>query len=146
MEVVATILNETRPNDIEYLETMTKAQIIRLLKQSLLLPHEVTIALANDVSEMVEKTEARDLITLSEWLDKNGYHIEDSAKYRLANLVAQGYKEKYQKLPRKIARQDSRGKYLKKSYGYDTDELPVLKEAIERLKTLGFPVVRTVKT
>lgn len=148
MEVVATILGENKStNQIEYLETMTKAQIIRLLKKYLLDEGRgnIVLALAGDISEMEEKPEAKDLLTLSEWLDENHYHLDTSAKYKLANIVAQKYKDTYQKLPRKIARQDSRGKYLKKSYGFTREELSILKDSVELLKDNGIGVVRMMK-
>lgn len=135
MQVVLNQVHLNKPNDISNLELLSKHLILNAIKQSLTTPDRVQIVLACDPYEYQEKTQAKDLVTLGEWLQEKGIELETPDKHRLANLVSQLYKKTYHALPRQIARQDSRGRYLKKSYGFNLDELHILEQSIKLLRT-----------
>lgn len=145
MNIILNKLNGSIVNDVEYLDTMGKHAILQAIRGHLATPAKIVIALACDVDEMTKQlTPAKDLLTLGEWLDELNIELDTTEKHRLANLVSRLYKKEKQTNPRKIARQDSRGRYLKKSYGFDEGEIYILEMALEELKTMRSTITHKV--
>ncbi|MFB2938386.1 hypothetical protein ACE1B6_24325 [Aerosakkonemataceae cyanobacterium BLCC-F154] len=135
MQVVLNQLNRSKDssNEVHYLELIPKKQILKLLVAALAQPAQYALALADDLSPVEENTPAKDMITLSEWLESKGLELERSEKHKLALLLSRLYKEKTGSTPRVITRPDSRGKWLKKANGFTQEETPILQEALNEV-------------
>ncbi|MBW4629139.1 MAG: hypothetical protein KME49_27435 [Brasilonema octagenarum HA4186-MV1] len=131
---ITAILTDSETGEQTILDLQSKSTILRLLKLSVKTPERYEITLQEDYSELEEKTEAKDLVTLAEWLLEKNVELTKSNFHKLAGLVAKMYKERYQKVPRVIARPDSRGRYLLKASGFEVEELDVLQDALDELK------------
>lgn len=143
---ITAILTDGDTGEETILDLQSKGTILRLVKLSVMNPEKYKITLHEDYSELEEKTEARDLVTLAEWLLERNIELDKTNFHQLASLVAKMYKQRYQKVPRVIARPDSRGRYLKKAYGFEVEELGVLQDALDELNKRAVVETKPAKT
>ncbi len=129
------------PVKVMYLETLTKGNLLKLLEEASFYPNRYILATAESVKALQNEDVApKDMITLAEYLDGHGIELETKGDYhKLATQVAQSYTEKYKIRPRIVARADSRGRFMKKSYAYLAEDVDIIENALKDIVHKRFP-------
>lgn len=135
MQIVLNIIpvQPNKPVDVVYLSTLSKGNILKVVSEHLIYPDRYVLTFAENLKKMSGDTEAKDLITLAEYIESKGIEIEKGEYHKLANHIAKVYLDHYRAKPRIVARPDDRGKFMKKSYGFDMDELWVIQKGLEKV-------------
>lgn len=130
-EVVLVELNEKpkRTNNI-YLSDLKKPQLLAFLVKALKTPERYALAWAEAYIDPFRE-EAKDLVTLTEYLEERGIKVDRSQKHRLANIINDMYLVEYGTPPRSTYRPNSSGKWLSKASGFKRSQLYLLDRAIE---------------
>lgn len=143
------VLNILPPGDrlesveVVWLETLSKKNIIKRWTEALAYPNRYIVAEAESIKKMTGDTPTAELTTVPEYLEEQGVEVPDKGDFaRLTNNVAKLYKEQYKVTPRMIARPDSRGLYMKKSYAYEDVDLGLIEKALHTVEHVRKPKVK----
>jgi hypothetical protein len=131
-------MNRINPKGLENqvidLGELDKKEILSLLTQQATYRDKYYIGLSEENDIYVEP-QAKDLITLSEYLESQGLELTKADKHRLAGKITLLYKRDNQgRKPRVITRPDKRGLWQLKVNGFRFNELHILDEALEWLR------------
>ncbi|ACC84718.1 hypothetical protein [Nostoc punctiforme] len=139
MQVYLNIPSSTEVNELFLLENLTKKQIIDRLEDLLKKEHVFVLAVADSVFNDADKEEARDLVTLNEYLDKENIVVSKGDFHLLAVRVVKKFVELYGIKPRRVNRKGPNGDFKNKSYAYTDKQLRVIDEVLETVPHVRNP-------
>lgn len=126
-------------NKVETLNNLKKTQILKrveeYLKDQANGNPNISIALACELTLPFEDDDlqAKDYITLGEWLDEKRIELSLGDKQRLANLVADKYLAEFGKKPKVVARKNAQGQHRNKANGFHPSQIWILETALKEL-------------
>ncbi|MBD2006878.1 MULTISPECIES: hypothetical protein [Cyanophyceae] len=137
MLLIANIVSKGE-NKVETLNNLKKNQILKRIEEYLKDKHSgenVALALACELTLPFEDDElqAKDYITLGEWLEGKRLELSLGDKQRLANLVADKYLAEYGKKPKVVARKNDQGHFRNKANGFHPSQIWILETALKEL-------------
>ncbi|MBD0388225.1 MAG: hypothetical protein ICV54_17365, partial [Nostoc sp. C3-bin3] len=109
LNVLATSVNPREVVEVILLENLTKKQILDRLEDLLKRELNFTLTVADPVNSAYDKEEARDLVTLNEYLDREKIFISKGDFHLLAVRVTKAYVEEYGVKPRRVNRKSPTG-------------------------------------
>ncbi|ACC79549.1 hypothetical protein [Nostoc punctiforme] len=119
---VLPVASEKEVVEVILLENLTKKQILDRLEDVLKREREYSLAVADSVFNDSDKEEAKDLVTLNEYLERQNIVVSKGDFHLLAVRVAKAYIEEYGIKPRRVNRKSPiSGDFKNKAYGYTDD-------------------------
>lgn len=87
----------------------------------------------DDLADSKTLAPASDLVTAKEWLENKGISLDKPMFHRFTNLVSETYRTMTKQEPRKVSRNNGKGKWTNKYNAFSTDELPILEASLKKL-------------
>jgi hypothetical protein len=113
------------------LSALKKAQILRALENYIVAPQAYHLSLQPEESTPVDDATPSELTTIGEWLATKDVQLTRPQKHRFTRAVSEAYTEAFGRLPRKITRQDSKGKWNIRANGFRSSEFPILERCLK---------------
>ncbi|RUR74926.1 hypothetical protein PCC6912_51040 [Chlorogloeopsis fritschii PCC 6912] len=117
--------------EVVYLETLSKTNLLKRWQEAIAYPDRYIVAEAESMRELMGDIPARELVTLNEYLEEKNIELDKGEYHRLATRVTERYLKEFKVKPRVVARADSRGRFMRKSSGYEQENLWIIDEALK---------------
>ncbi|MFN6537053.1 MAG: hypothetical protein RM021_011860 [Nostoc sp. EkiNYC01] len=128
------------------MENLTKSQILIRLEELLkreekdALHKTFSLVVAESIFNESDKEEARDLVTLTEYLERENIIVDEKSFYTLAVRVTKEFIKEYGVKPRRVNRKSPvTGKYNNKAYAYTREQTKVIDRVLETLPYVKNP-------
>ncbi|MHC0066612.1 hypothetical protein ACWATR_27445 [Nostoc sp. UIC 10890] len=140
MQVYLNIPTSTNKGvEVILLENLTKRQILDRLEDLIKKEHSYHLTTAEPTNIKFDREEARFLVTLNEYLERENIAVSKGDFHLLAVRVAKLFVETYGTKPRRVNRKGPAGDYKNKSYAYTDDQLHIIDEVLKTIPHVKNP-------
>ncbi|MEH2309514.1 MAG: hypothetical protein V7L06_29970 [Nostoc sp.] len=130
-----------------YLNTLSKTQLVKqweeaIVKQweeAIAYPDRYIVAKADSLKELSGDIQAKDLLTLGQYLDEQRIQVDESDYHKLAIRVADKHREIHGINPRKVSRTNESGKWNNKSYAYSEQDFSIIEDCLLTVRHTRLP-------